>query len=61
MGASSSTNPNNQEQQELESLAASTGGLPILQKAFTRLSDPHTNSIPLHSLQVSRCNHKSKP
>ncbi|KAI3873290.1 hypothetical protein MKW92_015066 [Papaver armeniacum] len=51
MGASSSTNQNNQEQQELESLAASTGGLPILQKAFTRLSDPHTNSIPLHSVQ----------
>ncbi|KAI3930580.1 hypothetical protein MKX01_037026 [Papaver californicum] len=51
MGASSSTNQNNQEQQELESLAASTGGLPILQKAFAELSDPHTNSIPLHSLQ----------
>ncbi|OVA12851.1 TLDc [Macleaya cordata] len=56
MGASSSTNQKaSQEQQELESLATSTGGLPILQKAFSKLSDPQTNSIPLKSLQECFC------
>lgn len=37
---------------EAESLAASTGALPTLQKAFSLLSDPQTNGIPLITLQV---------
>ncbi|OVA12850.1 hypothetical protein BVC80_1805g55 [Macleaya cordata] len=59
MGASSSTDQEiteeEQEQQELESLAASTGALPILQKTFSKLSDPHTNLIPIESLQECFC------
>lgn len=56
MGASSSTeqevSEEELEQQELESLVASTGTLLILQKAFAKISDPHTNTIPIKSLQV---------
>ncbi|KAI3942516.1 hypothetical protein MKW98_013168 [Papaver atlanticum] len=57
MGASSSseqdeiTEEEELEQQELESFAASTGALSILQKSFSNLSDPDTNSIPIPSLQ----------
>ncbi|XP_052201631.1 uncharacterized protein LOC127807647 isoform X2 [Diospyros lotus] len=51
MGASSSTEQVPAEQREAESLAASTGALPMLRNAFTVLADPQTNTIPLHSLQ----------
>ncbi|PSS31272.1 TLD domain-containing protein [Actinidia chinensis var. chinensis] len=51
MGASSSTEQVPAEQREAESLTASTGALPMLQKAFSVLADPQTNTIPLHSLQ----------
>ncbi|XP_042493468.1 uncharacterized protein LOC122073040 [Macadamia integrifolia] len=53
MGASSSTQQNliSPEQRELESEAASTGALPILHKAFSKLTNPQTNVIPLVSLQ----------
>ncbi|XVE94593.1 hypothetical protein REPUB_Repub02eG0021900 [Reevesia pubescens] len=52
MGASSSTEQTKSpEQQELESLAASTGALPLLQKSFSKLSDPQTNTISIQSLQ----------
>ncbi|GMH03246.1 hypothetical protein Nepgr_005085 [Nepenthes gracilis] len=53
MGASSSTDQVSNEQKELESQAASTGSLALLQKAFSKLADSHSNSIPLTSLQ--RC------
>ena len=52
MGQSSSTEQISGVQREAESLAASTGALPTLQKAFSRLSDPQTELIPLDSLQV---------
>ncbi|GFY86227.1 TLD-domain containing nucleolar protein [Actinidia rufa] len=51
MGASSSTEQVPAEQRKAESLTASTGALPMLQKAFSVLADPQTNTIPLHSLQ----------
>lgn len=51
MGASSSMEQVSVEQREAESLAASIGVLPMLQKAFSVLADPQTNTIPLHSLQ----------
>lgn len=51
MGASSSTEQVSPEQREAESLTASLGALPMLQKAFTHLSDPQTHSIPLNSLK----------
>ncbi|XP_049362939.1 uncharacterized protein LOC125827666 isoform X1 [Solanum verrucosum] len=51
MGQSSSAEQVSPEQREAESIAASTGALPNLQKAFSVLSDPQTNSIPIHSLQ----------
>ncbi|XP_043714996.1 uncharacterized protein LOC122663386 [Telopea speciosissima] len=53
MGASSSTQQNHisQEQREIESEAASTGALPILHNAFSKLSDPQTNAIPFVCLQ----------
>jgi len=53
MGASSSTEQNvSREQREVESLAASTGSISLLQNAFSKLADPQTNAIPLQSLQV---------
>ncbi|KAF5192038.1 Tld-domain containing nucleolar protein [Thalictrum thalictroides] len=55
MGAASSTKQISAEQQELESLATSTGSLPTLQKAFDKLADPQTKSIPLKSLQECFC------
>ncbi|KAG5613448.1 hypothetical protein H5410_024729 [Solanum commersonii] len=51
MGQSSSAEQVSPEQREAESIAASTGALPNLQKAFSVLSDPQTHSIPIHSLQ----------
>ncbi|KAE8654034.1 TLD-domain containing nucleolar protein isoform 2 [Hibiscus syriacus] len=52
MGASSSTEQSiSAEQRELESLAASTGALPLLQKSFSKLSDPQTNTISIQTLQ----------
>lgn len=55
MGASSSTEQVSSEQREVESLAASTGALPLLQKVFSTLSDPETKQIPLNSLQQCFC------
>ncbi|KAL2499403.1 TLD-domain containing nucleolar protein [Abeliophyllum distichum] len=51
MGQSSSTEQLSPELREVRALAASTGALPALEKAFSLLSDPNTNSIPLNSLQ----------
>ncbi|CAA6655909.1 unnamed protein product [Spirodela intermedia] len=51
MGASSSVGKPSQELQEEESLAASTGSLPMLQSVFAELSLPETRAIPLKSLQ----------
>ncbi|XWS20981.1 hypothetical protein CRYUN_Cryun30bG0015900 [Craigia yunnanensis] len=52
MGASASTEQTvSPEQRELESLAASTGALPLLQKSFSKLSDPQNNTISVQSLQ----------
>lgn len=53
MGASSSTQQHVPiEQREVESLAASTGALPLLQNAFSKLSHPQTNTLPHQALQV---------
>uniref|UniRef100_A0A7N0R9P9 TLDc domain-containing protein n=1 Tax=Kalanchoe fedtschenkoi TaxID=63787 RepID=A0A7N0R9P9_KALFE len=51
MGASSSAGQPPSEQQAAEALAASTGALPLLQKAFSSLADPQTNLISVVSLQ----------
>ncbi|KAJ3690586.1 hypothetical protein LUZ61_019750 [Rhynchospora tenuis] len=54
MGASSSTDhgpAQSPEQQEEESLAASTGSLPFLRTSFAKLSSPDSTTIPLSSLQ----------
>lgn len=52
MGASSSKEQTvSPEQRELEGLAASTGALPLLQKSFSKLSDPQTSTISIQSLQ----------
>ncbi|KAK2971475.1 hypothetical protein RJ640_020881 [Escallonia rubra] len=51
MGASSSTEQVPADQREAETLAASTGALPMLQNAFAKLSDPETKAIPVDSLQ----------
>ncbi|MFS8019904.1 hypothetical protein Hanom_Chr15g01409181 [Helianthus anomalus] len=53
MGASSSTEQISPEQREAESLAASTGALSALEKAFSTLSDPETKTIPITSLKVT--------
>ncbi|KAG8632365.1 uncharacterized protein LOC110606589 isoform X1 [Manihot esculenta] len=56
MGASSSTEKKSaSEQREVESLAASTGFLPMLQNSFAKLVDPQTNAIPLQSLPQVFC------
>lgn len=52
MGASSSSEQLSPEQREAESLAASTGALTVLEKAFSNLSDPLTKTIPIDSLKV---------
>ncbi|KAL0553390.1 hypothetical protein IC582_007284 [Cucumis melo] len=52
MGASTSTEKKvPDDQKEAEALAASTGALPQLQSAFSKLVDPQTNAIPFESLQ----------
>ncbi|KAJ7966843.1 TLD domain-containing protein [Quillaja saponaria] len=52
MGASTSSEQKvSKEQEEVESLAASTGALPMLQKAFSKLADPEQNSVPIEKLQ----------
>ncbi|GFQ07189.1 hypothetical protein PHJA_002863000 [Phtheirospermum japonicum] len=52
MGQSSSREQEvSPELREVQSLAASTGALPSLEKAFSLLSDPQTKSIPTQSLQ----------
>lgn len=53
MGASSSSPQVPDEQREAESLVASTGALPMLQKAFSAMADPETKAIPVQTLQVS--------
>ncbi|XP_041024746.1 uncharacterized protein LOC121265253 [Juglans microcarpa x Juglans regia] len=56
MGASSSTDQKvSTDQREVETLAASTGALPMLQQAFSRLADPQSNAVPLKSLQQCFC------
>ncbi|XP_022133721.1 uncharacterized protein LOC111006234 [Momordica charantia] len=58
MGASNSTEKEvPDDQKEAEALAASTGVLPQLQKAFSKLADPQTNAIPLEALQKCFCLH----
>lgn len=53
MGASTSTEKKvPDDQREAEALAASTGALPQLQSAFSKLVDPQTNAIPFESLQA---------
>lgn len=53
MGASNSAEPKlSPEQREAESIAASTGALPMLQKAFSKLANPESNTVPLQNLQV---------
>lgn len=53
MGASTSTEQKvSAEQQEEENVAASTGALPILKKAFSKLGDSETNTVSLENLQV---------
>ncbi|CAJ1974679.1 unnamed protein product [Sphenostylis stenocarpa] len=52
MGASTSSEPRvSAEKEEAEAVASSTGALPMLQKAFSKLADPQTNAVPLESLQ----------
>ncbi|KAI4317135.1 hypothetical protein L6164_025034 [Bauhinia variegata] len=52
MGASSSSEQNvSREQREVETVAASMGALPMLQKAFSKLADPETSTVPLENLQ----------
>ncbi|KAL5557913.1 hypothetical protein UlMin_034124 [Ulmus minor] len=52
MGASSSSEQKvPADQREAESLAVSSGSLPMLQKSFSNLADPQSNAIPLQSLQ----------
>lgn len=53
MGASSSTEQaTTTEQREAESIAASSGGLSLLQNVFSNLSLPQTHTISPSSLQV---------
>ncbi|XP_073021239.1 uncharacterized protein [Primulina eburnea] len=49
--SSSSKQEESPELREVQSLAASTGALPSLQKAFSLLSDPQNKSVPVHSLK----------
>lgn len=52
MGASTSAEPRvSAEQHEAEAVAGSTGALPMLQKAFSKLANPETNTVPLENLQ----------
>ncbi|KAL1205392.1 hypothetical protein V5N11_011292 [Cardamine amara subsp. amara] len=54
MGASSSTdNKESSEKREIESLAASTGALPLLQRSFSKLADSQTNTVSFESFKKS--------
>ncbi|ESQ47069.1 hypothetical protein EUTSA_v10027724mg [Eutrema salsugineum] len=56
MGASSSTdNKELSEKREIESLAASTGALPLLQRSFSKLADSQTNTVSFQSFKQSFC------
>ncbi|KFK33195.1 hypothetical protein AALP_AA6G342400 [Arabis alpina] len=56
MGASSSTdNKESLEKREIESLVASTGALPLLQRSFSKLVDSQTNTIQFQSFKQSFC------
>ncbi|CAA7055396.1 unnamed protein product [Microthlaspi erraticum] len=56
MGASSSTdNKESPEKREIESLAASTGALPLLQRSFSNLADSQTNTVSFQSFKQSFC------
>ncbi|VVB09255.1 unnamed protein product [Arabis nemorensis] len=56
MGASSSTdNKELSEKREIESLAASTGALPLLQRSFSKLVDSQTNTISFQSFKKCFC------
>ncbi|XAR61678.1 hypothetical protein NMG60_11016165 [Bertholletia excelsa] len=61
MGASSSSPQVPDEQREAESLAASTGALPMLQKAFSAMADPETKAIPVQTLQRCFCISLAQP
>ncbi|XP_057987587.1 uncharacterized protein LOC110666284 [Hevea brasiliensis] len=62
MGASSSiVQKGTSEQREVESLAASTGAMPMLQNSFSKLVNPQTNAIPLQSLQQVFCLNYKNP
>ncbi|KAI9108725.1 hypothetical protein K1719_020372 [Acacia pycnantha] len=52
MGASSSTvQSGSTEQQSVENEVSSTGSLPMLRRAFSKLADPETNAVPRENLQ----------
>ncbi|KAF8071395.1 hypothetical protein N665_1129s0005 [Sinapis alba] len=54
MGASSSTDSKeSSEKREIESLAASTGALPLLQQSFSKLADSQTNTLSFQSFKQS--------
>lgn len=54
MGASSSTDSKElSEKREIESLAASTGALPLLQRSFSKLADAQTNTVSFQSFKVN--------
>ncbi|KAF8114421.1 hypothetical protein N665_0038s0045 [Sinapis alba] len=54
MGASSSTdNKESSKKREIESLAASTGALPLLQQSFSKLADSQTNTLSFQSFKQS--------
>ncbi|CAN8273130.1 unnamed protein product [Cochlearia groenlandica] len=57
MGASSSTdNKELSEKREIESLAASTGALPLLQRSFSKLAaDSQNNTVSFQSFKESFC------
>uniref|UniRef100_A0A1J3FQE5 TLDc domain-containing protein n=1 Tax=Noccaea caerulescens TaxID=107243 RepID=A0A1J3FQE5_NOCCA len=56
MGASSSTdNKESPEKREIESLAASTGALPLLQRSFSKVADSQTNTVSFQSFKQSFC------
>ncbi|KAE9608709.1 hypothetical protein Lal_00020738 [Lupinus albus] len=52
VGSSTSAEPNiPAEQAETESVAASTGALPMLKKSFSKLANPETKATPFQNLQ----------
>lgn len=51
MGALTSSETVFAKQQKVENMAASTGALPLLQKAFSKFADSETHAIPIENLQ----------